>query len=153
MSFGLTAATWVAIGTAAVGAASAAYNADSNRKNLHSQQDALKAAAEEDARKTAEAETNAMVAANAQLADAKRRRRSSSLSTGGGNESLGGGSALLAGAPAIPGSAARATAYGPSATGYAGTVLGQGAPAAQVATRPATRGPVAGKRGDFGYSA
>lgn len=125
--------SWVAVvvGTALVG--SAVVGADAQRSAAHRSADALKRAQDEDARNAAEAETNAAVAANAQLADAKRRRRSSSLSGDVTQTALGGG-----GLPA--GMVARGAAS--PAASYAGTALGAGMPATTVATRPAggTRG-------------
>jgi len=125
--------TWVAVGTVV---ATAAYSADQQRKGIHAQQDALRAAQEEDARKAAEAETSAQVAANASLAEAKRRRRTSALSlgdpTGTGDTTLGGSGASMTGGG--PSSAARAGFFAPAAVLPVGTVLGAGAPASTVAS-------------------
>lgn len=115
MSFGWTAAAWVAIGTTTVAAGSAAYSADANRKAMHEQQSALKASQEADAREAAEAETGAQVAANAKLAEVKRRRRSSSLQLGGSDETFGN----AGGAPVL--SRPRPGGFAPAAT-----VLGGG---------------------------
>lgn len=112
----------VAVGTIAVG--TAAYSSDSQRKNLHQQQDAISAAQDEDARKTAEAATNSQVAANAQLADSKRRRRSSSLLASGdpSTDTLGGAPTALAAGGVSPSSRV-------SSQSYSGTALGAGASA------------------------
>ena len=122
--------SWVA--TAVVGAvvATSVYSADQQRKAIHSQQDALNAAQADDARKTAEAETAAQVAANAKLADSKRRRRSSALGLGDtsapSGDALGGaGNVLAAGGPSP---AARAAVGAASSAAYGGTALGAGAP-------------------------
>lgn len=120
--------SWVA--TAVVGAvvATSVYSADQQRKAIHSQQDALNAAQADDARKTAEAETGAQVAANAKLADAKRRRRSSALGLGDtsspGADALGGQASVLAGGG--PSQAARAAAGAAASASYGGTALGAG---------------------------
>lgn len=106
----------------------AVYGASEQRKGMREQRDALNAAQAEDARKTAEAETSAQVAANAKLADAKRRRRSSSLLASGdpSMDTLGGAPSALAAGRVAP--AARA-AMGASTLVGAGTALGAGAPA------------------------
>lgn len=140
MSFGISAATWVAIGVGTAAVGTAAYSADQQRKAMHKQQDALKAAQEADARQAAEAETKALVAANAQTADAGRRRRASALG-GFSSDSLGtpSGGALAAGAAASRAGAAyyRGGASGGSASGSATvSALGAGAPAATIGTRP-----------------
>jgi len=132
MSFGISAATWAMIGAGTAVAASA-YSADQQRKAIHGQQDAMRAQQDEDARKAAEAETSAQVAANAKLAESKRRRRSSALALGdpsGTGDALGGvagGTALASGGPAA---AARVASYYPgTSAGYsAGTALGAGSP-------------------------
>jgi len=122
--------SWVA--TAVVGAvvATSVYSADKQRKAVNAQGDAMRAQQDEDARKAAEAETSAQVAANAKLAESKRRRRSSALALGdptGGAETLGGagGTALATGGPTA---AARVASYypGTSAAYAAGTALGAG---------------------------
>lgn len=119
MSFGITAFV-----------VSQVYAADQQRKGLHAQADALKLAQETDARKTAEAETGAQVAANAKLADAQRRRRASALGAGDPNAPTG----ALGGTPAPAAAAGQAVAARSSAN--SGTALGAGAPAtAGVSTR------------------
>jgi hypothetical protein len=103
------------------------YSADQARKTSNRQASALEAAREEDARKTAEAETSAQVAANARTTDTNRRRRNSALSLGDTTqtgETLGGGTVLSAGGPAP---AARAPALAGAAP--AGTALGAGSSA------------------------
>lgn len=128
MAAGISLVGWVAL--AAV-AGTAAYSADQQRKGIHQQADALKAAQEDDARKAAEAETNAAVAANAQLADANKRRKASALGTGDPTLTGGlGGSNQPGAAPGAP--TATTAFYGtPSTAGKAstGTALGAGAPA------------------------
>jgi hypothetical protein len=102
------------------------YSADQARKTSNRQAAALEAAREDDARKTAEAETSAQVAANAKTAETNRRRRSNALALGdpsGSDATLGGGSVLSMGGPAP---AARNAAVG-AASG--GSALGAGAPA------------------------
>lgn len=89
------AVTGVVVGAVAVG--SSIYSADQQRKAVHSQMDAMRAAQEADARQAAEAVTGAATTANAELADAKRRRRASAL--GMGDQTLGsatGASSVLA---------------------------------------------------------
>lgn len=71
--------SWVAVAIGTVAVAGAAYSADQQRKAAHGQMDAAKKAAEEDARKRAEAETSALLSANTKVAETKRRRRASSL--------------------------------------------------------------------------
>lgn len=122
MSFGFTAATWVAIGTAAVGAASAAASADSQRKSAHQQQDAINAAQSQDAIDTASAKTQAALSANQKLSSDKRARQANVLALGGNGDTLGGGptaanSVLSQGAGA-----------GSAAQRAAASVLGGGAP-------------------------
>lgn len=128
MSFGISGAAWamIAATTASV------YSSSQQRKAIHGQQDAIRAQQEEDARKAAEAETSAQVAANANLAETKRRRRSSALALGDPTataDTLGGAgaSALAAGGPTP---AARVASYypGSSAAYSAGTALGAGSP-------------------------
>jgi len=112
MSFGWSAAVWTAIG-AGTAAAGSAYSSDQQRKAVHGQRDAQEA----DARQAAEAETSAATAANAKLADNKRRRQASALGAGDPN----------AGAPVI---SAGATTQQKAATYSApagASVLGGGA--------------------------
>jgi hypothetical protein len=116
MSFGWSAAAWTAIGVGTA-AASSAYSTDQQRKAVHGQRDALLASQEADARQAAEAETSAATAANAKLADNKRRRQASALGAGDPN----------AGAPVI---SAGATTQQKAATYSApagASVLGGGA--------------------------
>ena len=124
--------SWAYVAVAAVSVASSAYSSDQQRKAGHKQQAAIDAAKDEDARKAAEAETAAQVAANSKLADTKRRRRASALELGDPTATagaLGGGgtNALSAGGPTP---AARAShSYAGAAAAYpAGTVLGAGSP-------------------------
>lgn len=129
--------SWVAVAIAVVGAGTAAYSSDQSRKGLHAQQSALKDAQEADARQAAEAETSAQVAANAKLADTKRRRRSSSLLASGdtgGAETLGGAPSVLANG----GPSARASFASSTASPYGGSVLGSGSGSSGRATRPTT---------------
>lgn len=130
MSFGISAASWAMIVAGAAVAASA-YSADQQRKAIHGQQDAMRAQQEEDARKAAEAETSAQVAANAKLAESKRRRRSSALALGdptASADTLGGAAGATALASGGPAAAARVASYypGTSAAYAAGTALGAG---------------------------
>lgn len=116
---------------AAVGVGTAAYSADQQRKGIHAQQDAANAAIAADAREKAEAETMAQVAANAKLADSKRRRRSSALELGdptASADTLGGAAGATALASGGPTPAARVASYypGTSAAYAAGTALGAG---------------------------
>lgn len=118
MSFGIVAAAFF------VG--SSLYGADQQRKAAHGQMDATRESQEEDARKTAEAATSAQVAANAKLADAGRRRRTSALSLGapaGMADSLGGGGPALAAGGSTPAARAASTYAGSPATS---TALGAG---------------------------
>lgn len=127
--------SWVAVAVAVIGAGTAAYSADANRKGLHAQQKSLRLAQEADEREAAEAETGAAVAANAKLADSKRRRRSSSLLASGdtgGADTLGGSPSVLANG----GPTARATFASAGATPYGGSVLGSGS--GSRSTRPTT---------------
>jgi len=132
--------SWVVaavVGTAVVG--SSVYSADRQRKAQHEAADAQKLAQEQDARETAEAETNAAVAANAKIADDRRRRLSSSL--GGSADPLGDSgtattppTALAAGAAPPAGvSAGRAASYSAS-----GTALGAGSSVASPTVRTPT---------------
>ena len=106
-------------------AATTLYGIDQAQKGQYRQRLALDEAAAEDARKTAEAETGAQVAANAKIADTKRRRRGSALSLGDPNgigTALGGQAGPVL-APASPAAAARPAYAGAS------TALGSGAAA------------------------
>lgn len=125
--------------TAVIAVGSQIYAADRQRKALHQQADAAKAAREEDARKAAEAETGAAVAANAELAAKQRRRRSSSLLSSGDpayGDTLGGSPTVLA---AGAGPVSRG-ASGASGVGYSATALGAGAPAIGSAYAPSAAG-------------
>lgn len=131
--------SWVVTAVVGTVVATTAYSADQNRKAIHAQQDAINAAQAEDARKAAEAETNAQVAANARLADSKRRRTASALALGNPNgavDTLGGGSTALS-AGVSP--AARAAYYASGSAGApAGTALGAGAGASGRKFIPST---------------
>lgn len=121
----------VSLTIAAVGVGTAAYSADQQRKGIHAQQDAANAAIAADAREKAEAETMAQVAANAKLAESKRRRRSSALALGdptASADTLGGAAGATALASGGPTPAARVASYypGTSAAYAAGTALGAG---------------------------
>lgn len=107
-------------------AATTLYSADQAQKASYRQRLAVDEAAAENARKTAEAETGAQVAANAKLADAKRRRRSSALGLGdtATGDALGGPATVLAAGGPAPAARAAAGAAGASA----GSALGAGAP-------------------------
>lgn len=83
MSFGFSAATWVAIGAVGISATTAAVSADSQRKAIHGQQDAAKAAQAQDAIDTASAQTNATLTANTKLASDRRARQANVLALGG----------------------------------------------------------------------
>jgi uncharacterized protein HemX len=101
MSFGITAATWAAIGTAAVSAGAAYMGQQQQKKAGEAQKKALEDAAKKDALEAASAETNAAVAANQQLAATRKRRQQSALSLGAGDtlgatSVLGGGSRPVA---------------------------------------------------------
>jgi hypothetical protein len=88
---------------------------------------ALRSMHDEDARKAAEAETGAAVAANAQIAESKRRRRSSALGLGddSATDTLGAPTGALAGGASA---ASRSlAAYYSGGTSYGGTALGAGA--------------------------
>lgn len=127
--------SWVVVAIGSV-VASSVYGADQNRKGLHAQQDALRAAESEDARQAAEAETAAQVAANAKTAEAKRRRRTSALGAGDPmalSETLGGAPSLLAGAVGPTGAARALRDAAGLASAYAGTALGAGASATRSA--------------------
>jgi hypothetical protein len=114
--------SWVA--TAVV--ATTLYSGYQQRKAASQQSNAIGAQQADDARKTAEAETAAQVAANARAADTKRRRRANTLGLGAPDS---GGEVL--GAGGMP-TAQRVASYYPgtmaSATGT-GTALGAGAAA------------------------
>jgi hypothetical protein len=125
MSFAITAVV------AAVGIT--AYSADQQRKSINAQSDAVRSQQEADARKAAEAETSAAVAANSRLAETKRRRRANALELGnpmGGADALGGAAptTLAGGGPnaatraaaAVVGSAPAGTALGAGGTAYRG---------------------------------
>lgn len=91
--------SWVAVAVGAVAAVGGAYQADQQRKAVHGQMDAAKKAAEEDARRAAEAETSALLAANSKLAETKRRRKASALGAMSTETALGAGANI---APAQP---------------------------------------------------
>lgn len=111
--------SWVAVAVAAVAVGTSVYSSDQQRKAMHQQQDALKAAQEKDAHEKAKAEVDAKLTANTALAATRRRRRDNALALGdpgGGSSVLGGvGSALGAG-----------TATTTVATKPAGTALSAG---------------------------
>lgn len=86
--------SWVAVAVGATAVVGSVYSADQQRKAAHGQMDAARKAAEEDARKTAEAEASALLAANAKMAETKRRRKASAL--GMSNETALGGGAVQA---------------------------------------------------------
>lgn len=124
---------WLKYGLAALVSsqlAQALVQRDAQREQTKAMQDMR----DEDARKTAEAETNAAVAANAQLADNKRRRRASSLGEGDtstDSTTLGGPTSTLAGGAAASRAAtAAASYYSAPAASYSGSALGAGASAA-----------------------
>lgn len=104
------------------------------------QTQALRDMRDQDARNAAEAETGAAVAANAQIADSKRRRRSSALGLGGDTaaDGLGAPSSALAGG-ASAASQALAAYYG-GGVSYSGTALGAGASSTTAAPRVSTGG-------------
>ena len=102
MSFGLSAAAWIGIGTAVVGAAGTAATIDAQRSAGNKQRDAINAAQEADARQAAEAKTGAATSANAKLASDRRARQANVLALGAGtSDTLGapGQSVLAGGAP------------------------------------------------------
>ena len=113
-----------------------AYSKYTQNKALKEQTNAINAAREADARKAAEAETMAQVAANTKTAEAKRRRRSSALSLGGDLEALGGTPA----ATALGGVPARTTAPAGSFSAMASTALGSASRAGGGASNMAYRG-------------
>lgn len=114
MSLGFIAAAVIAVGTAV-------YSADQQRKGQHKAMDAAAQAREDDARQSAELETQTAVSANAKFAADKRSRQANALALGGGGDSsLGGGAA--------PGSTTGGLGSGQGATtAGAGSVLGSGA--------------------------
>ena len=123
--------SWVATAVVAAVVGTSAYSADKQRKAVNAQGDAMRAQQDEDARKAAEAETSAQVAANAKLAESKRRRRSSALALGdptASADTLGGAAGATALASGGPTPAARVASYypGTSAAYAAGTALGAG---------------------------
>ena len=110
------------------GAGLLAYSADSQRKAINTQQDALRASIADDARQKVEAETSASLSANQKLAADKRARQANVLALGGNSDSTL-GQPVAAGAPANvlaqgASGAARAAAGSPIAS-----VLGGGSPA------------------------
>lgn len=119
MSFGLSAATWLGIAAVGTAAASAVVSADSQRKAMHQQQDAINQAQADDARQKVEAETGAATAANAKLAAGKRAQQANVLALGGSatpQAGLGGtGSVLGSGSPPV--SAGRAVPLPRPSTG------------------------------------
>lgn len=127
--------SFVAAAVVGITAAAAIYSSDQQRKGLHQQQDALRAAEEADARNAAEAETGAAVAANAKLAEDKRRRRLSALGLGGGADTLGGPQTVLAagsaGRSVVGQVASSAVSYGMGTT-----ALGAGGRTASVPRTP-----------------
>lgn len=91
--------SFVAVAIAAVGVGTAVYSGQQQKKAAKEQANALRESREADARDRAQAESGALVAANAEQAAAKRRRRNNALALGEtGSESLGGAGVL--GAPA-----------------------------------------------------
>lgn len=126
--------SWVVTAVVGTMVATTAYSADQQRKSIHGQMDATNTAQQADATQSAEAETAAQVAANAKIAETKRRRLASTLGTGGGMQTFGGGNVLAAGAaPGTPAPAARAASAAVSAPG-GGTALGAGASGAGIYT-------------------
>lgn len=92
--------SFVAVAVTAAVVGGALYVNDQQRKAMHKQQDAIRAAQDQDAREKAKAETDAQVAANSQVAATRRRRRDNALALGDPAGSvLGGTSVLGAGAP------------------------------------------------------
>ena len=120
MSFGFTAATWTAIGVGTSVVASSVIAADSQRKTINAQQDAINKAQQDDAIQTTEAKTQAALTANQKLAADKRARQANVLALGGNGDTLGG-------ARAVPGSVLAGGAGAP-AQRSAASVLGGGAP-------------------------
>lgn len=97
MAFGVSAVVAGAaiVGTAVVGAS--IYSGRQQKKALGKQAQAMQEAIAADKKEAAAAEADAAMAANLQIADTKRRRRSSSLAAGepdvlGASSVLGGGS-------------------------------------------------------------
>lgn len=93
--------SWIAVAVAAVAVGGAVYTQDKQRKAMHQQQDALKAAQQQDAQESAKAEVDAKLNANTALAATRRRRRDNALALGApaGGDVLGGSSVLGAGTP------------------------------------------------------
>jgi type VI protein secretion system component VasK len=109
MSFGISAAAWLA-GAAVVAAGATVYSASESAQARRTSRNSLKAGREIDQANTAKAESDAQNSANGKIADAKRRRRASSLLS---SETLGGPStALGAGASAMPSTATSALGAG-----------------------------------------
>lgn len=99
MSFGISAAAWLA-GAAVVTAGATVYSASEAAQARRTSRNALKAGREIDAFNTAKAESDAQNSANSKIADAKRRRRASSLLS---SDALGGSQTVLgSGAEPIP---------------------------------------------------
>lgn len=109
--------SWVAVAVVGAAVVTTVSAQDSQRKATHAQQDALNAAAADDARAKVEAETTAATDANAKLAADKRARQANVLALGGGSDSTLGspgggtrpGTVLSAGAPAAARAAAAST--------------------------------------------
>lgn len=92
------------------------------------QTNALRQMRDDDQRLRTEAETGAAVAANAQIADAKRRRRSSALGLGddGSADGLGSPVTALTGGASSASRSLAAYYGGMASAGYGGTALGAG---------------------------
>lgn len=104
--------------SAAVAIGTAVYTSSQQRKAMHQQQDAVKAAQEADARAKVEAETGAAVAANSATAEAARRKRSNALALGaptGATSTLGSASHLGAGSNTVVASKPASTVLGSAA--------------------------------------
>jgi hypothetical protein len=126
MSFGVTAVV--------VAAGSLAYSAYEGHKARKAQEDAVNASIQQDAAARAQAEIDTQNASNAKIADAKRRRRASSLLTTS-SDTLGGPDNALGAGVAGYGAYAPASTAGRASTG-GGTALGAGISAGTAATAP-----------------
>jgi hypothetical protein len=123
--------SWVIAAVATVVVGSSLYSADQNRKLAHQQQDAAQKAADDQAKAKAQSEIDAATAANAQIAENKRRRRSV---LGAAGDTLGEPAGGAAGAvrasstPIAPAARPSVLAGGGGGTSYGGQTLGTAFP-------------------------
>jgi hypothetical protein len=115
--------SFVAVAVATVAVGTALYSANQQKKAGQAQLNAAREAADQQAKAQAQAETDAANAANARIAETKRRRRS--VLGAAQDDTLGAPAGATSRTPgsALGGAAAR-TAGGSAGVSYGGTPLG-----------------------------